>query len=1284
MKFKSLVFVFFFTNAPAFSQHSLEAVHLPAVLEIPPAEEFAKAHVAPQALTNIRLTHDPAASEAPDIAVDPAGNAYVTWQDSRNGNWEVYFCLISPQGRKLTGDVRVTNTGGASQRPKIAVDASGSAHLTWLEGNDIYYCKFNRAGVALVTPKRVTDGNSETPDIAVQPDGTAGVTWTKQNGVAHEIGFRKISPTGAFVGNEIILDTEFVYLTREPYIDGDGKGSFYVAYKDYTGFILDTHLIFHRIYPDNRTQCCWGVSNRSSADHPRVAMVDDNRGYIFFLDRINNNWEAVHVSGAVFTEAAGNTSALDLAANDDTETQMLAVWQDDRDGAPEIYYSMVDNSAKAIPDSRISDLGTNSTSPAVAILADGTGHFVWQDDRDGNREIYFATTVTATGKALTLLSPNGGENWKSGSTQTIWWTSNEVQSLRLEYSIDGGAIWQPIAQSLDATMSTFAWEIPNSPSANCLVRVIDAGDNNTRDVSDATFTIATAVTTVLVHGLSLSPTRPNWLWPMAEAIAHRTGAIVYTLRDGQIIAEDERSVADGDDRVIVMDWVTESDFATLGFSEGAGDALAALLLKGALEGKWRLDNLHFIGHSRGTIVASECIQRLDAYTSLPGALPPNLNIDTNIHFTTLDAHPWDILFFEHTGEPSSASDYQVNNLLAPIPLGWSPGDAVVCWKNVAHADNYWHTGNWNPPLHRDLSGINQIRGCAYHINLTENPPQYIHMSHPNIHVWYHGTIDHTAEEDGTGEDIDIGDSWYPSQQRTTLGYNLSKAVAGNTATIATLPHGQAGGTISFSQDRYFNQLHIFNGDFDFGSNFTIGQRMPGWHFHGGGGGGNVSAEGEEGGKNYHLVLNRGDASLKHNNFFIPFDADRIHFAYRAHKSSVNDQLAIRLGNLEKRIPLGSSSDSYWWNFIDVTPLRGTVQTLEFALDAGGLGIDSEVWIDEVGFERRASLSLIVASPVDLHVYDAAGRHTGPTSDSTWVEEIPESRYLVSRDSLGHRRQHIRLPQATNGFGYLMRINAKGDTGSFDFEIRDLTNNSRSITVTFANVAVEPATVALCSLRTEQPVSATMQLYVDANGDGTFETQRGPDSYLHAFQITAKTQGAGHLVPMDSTYAELDTIFINYNNSLGFHVVPDSGAEILDVQVDGVSLGPISEYTFANIRADHRLAAVFDNATKVQERVSLPASFALQQNYPNPFNAGTLIKYQLASPATVRLAIFNALGQQVNLLINDRPQNAGYYSINWSGRDQHGAELPSGVYLCRFETTSVLQHFVQARKLLFLK
>lgn len=1275
MKINFLILTACLTATAAFSQHALEAVPMPAVLQVPSPEEFARAHVAPQALTNIRLTHDPGVSEAPDIAVDPAGNAYVVWQDARDGNWEIYYCLVSPQGRKLTSDVRVTNTGGASQQPKIAVDALGHAHLTWREGNEIFYSKRNRAGEALVAPKRVTGGNSEAPDIAVQPDGTAGLTWSKQNGVAHEIGFRKIAPTGAFVGNEIILDTEFVYLTREPYIDGDGKGSFYVAYKDYTGFFLNTHLIFHRIYADNHTQCCFGVSNRSSADHPRLALVDDNYGYFFFLDRINNNWEMVLFNGTVFTEPAGNTSGLDLAAHDDTETQMLAVWQDDRDGAPEVYYFMLQSNTKTIPDTRVSDLGANSTNPAVAILADGNGHFVWQDDRDGNREIYFATTVTATSKRLTLLSPGGGENWKSGTMQSIWWTSNEVQFLHLEYSTDGGASWQPIAQSVDASTSTFAWEIPNTPSSNCLLRIIDASDNNTRDVSAAAFTIAPSVTTVIIHGFSfnLPFLRPDWIWTMAEALARRTGAIVYTLRDGRIEEEPARSVAGGADRVVVMDWIAESDFATLGFSEGAGDALAALLLKGAQEGKWRLDNLHFIGHSRGAIVASECLQRLEAWTSSADKLPPNLSIDTNIHFTTLDAHPWDNLQGDHIGDPFTAEDYRVNKLINPAG---QPADAVVCWKNVGYADNYWHRG-------AGLNGLEQITAGQYRLDLSETTQNYHGMSHSNVHAWYHGTVDYAAEEDGDGAEIDIDNTWYPNQQRTTLGYNFSKAVAGNMATIATQP----GSTIPFSDDLYFDQEQIFNGDFDLFVNLSPAFRrtIPGWRFHGGGGIGSIAlASAIEGGLNPHLRLAAGLGFHRHNSFFIPHDASRIYFAYRIHLSSVNDELVVRLGNLEKRIPLGSSSDSYWWNFIEVTSLRGTVQTLEFAIDAGGLGIDSEVWIDEIGFERRASLSLVVASPVDLHVYDAAGRHTGPASDSTWLEEIPESRYLVSRDSLGHKRQHIRLPQASNGFGYLVRLNAKGETGSFAFEIRDFTNGSRSITANFENLPVEPATVALCTLRTAQPVAAAMSLHIDTNGDGTFETQRRPDGYFHAFQILAQSQGAGRLVPMDSTQKGQEVFFVNYDHSLGFHVVPDSGAQILEVLVDGVSLGPVHEYTFTGVHDDHRIVAVFDKPSAVHAPQTPPATFALLPNHPNPFNAGTEIHYQLASPATVRLAIFNALGQQVNLLTEGERQNAGYHSINWNGAGQHGAPLPSGVYLCRFEATSAAGRFVQTRKLLLMK
>jgi hypothetical protein len=56
---------------------------------------------------------------------------------------------------------------------------------------------------------------------------------------------------------------------------------------------------------------------------------------------------------------------------------------------------------------------------------------------------------------------------------------------------------------------------------------------------------------------------------------------------------------------------------------------------------------------------------------------------------------------------------------------------------------------------------------------------------------------------------------------------------------------------------------------------------------------------------------------------------------------------------------------------------------------------------------------------------------------------------------------------------------------------------------------------------------------------------------------------------------------------------------------------------------------------------LPKSFQLKQNYPNPFNPSTEIKYELPRNSIVTVRIYNVLGAEVALLVNNEYKEAGY-------------------------------------------
>ena len=84
--------------------------------------------------------------------------------------------------------------------------------------------------------------------------------------------------------------------------------------------------------------------------------------------------------------------------------------------------------------------------------------------------------------------------------------------------------------------------------------------------------------------------------------------------------------------------------------------------------------------------------------------------------------------------------------------------------------------------------------------------------------------------------------------------------------------------------------------------------------------------------------------------------------------------------------------------------------------------------------------------------------------------------------------------------------------------------------------------------------------------------------------------------------------------------------------------------------------------------SVPSSFALLQNYPNPFNPRTTIRYELPVPGKVTMKIYNVLGQEVRMLVNE-VQNAGPHVVIWDSRNDAGYTVASGVYFYRCTTAS---------------
>ncbi len=175
---------------------------------------------------------------------------------------------------------------------------------------------------------------------------------------------------------------------------------------------------------------------------------------------------------------------------------------------------------------------------------------------------------------------------------------------------------------------------------------------------------------------------------------------------------------------------------------------------------------------------------------------------------------------------------------------------------------------------------------------------------------------------------------------------------------------------------------------------------------------------------------------------------------------------------------------------------------------------------------------------------------------------------------------------------------------------------------------------------------------------------------------------------------------NSGNELDFIFSPSSGGAAKVVPIDTInwygykyvgmwrSSTDVSTGIFKGFAVTHLKSALLDSSTiyvddiQVDGKITglsgdltgIPGSFRLFQNYPNPFNPTTSIRYQLSKNSLVSLKIYDALGREVEPLV-DKYQNAGSYSISFNA-----STLPSGLYFYRLDAGS----FTATKKMMLVK
>lgn len=100
--------------------------------------------------------------------------------------------------------------------------------------------------------------------------------------------------------------------------------------------------------------------------------------------------------------------------------------------------------------------------------------------------------------------------------------------------------------------------------------------------------------------------------------------------------------------------------------------------------------------------------------------------------------------------------------------------------------------------------------------------------------------------------------------------------------------------------------------------------------------------------------------------------------------------------------------------------------------------------------------------------------------------------------------------------------------------------------------------------------------------------------------------------------------------------------------------PVGSYSYRYKQFDSNGSYSYSQTLEIV--ISPPDEFVLYQNYPNPFNPSTVIRYQIPDAGFVRLSVYDVLGSEIEILMNEY-QQSGFYEVEF-----YSDNVASGIYV----------------------
>jgi hypothetical protein len=366
---------------------------------------------------DVRLTIDPAISSTScsnaRLIAASGDTLDVVWYDTRDGHPEIYFKCSTDRGINWGTDTRLTNINCIKYDPTIAVSGS-IVHVAWMDNrngsnnSEIYYKRSEDGGSTWGADTRLTNTalSSGSPSLAISGSVLHLVWYDERNDPTGnwytDIYYKRSMDGGLTWGPDIRLTSDpHNYYSGFPCVavsgsvvhvawEDDRNGNYDVYYKNSTDGGLtwgaETQLTNN---PAGQSDPCLSVSG--SVVH---VVWHDNRfssnEYEIFYKRSTDGGMTWGIDTRLTNDP--NDSGYPTIASSGSNVHV--VWEDNRDGNYEIYYKQsADAGLSWGADTRLTNASGDSQMAFIA-LSDSVVHVAWNDKRDGNWEIYYKRNPT--------------------------------------------------------------------------------------------------------------------------------------------------------------------------------------------------------------------------------------------------------------------------------------------------------------------------------------------------------------------------------------------------------------------------------------------------------------------------------------------------------------------------------------------------------------------------------------------------------------------------------------------------------------------------------------------------------------------------------------------------------------------------------------------------------------------------------------------------------------------------------------------------------------------------